>query len=129
MSGYVTMTWNSITASMPYLKNRQLKALGNGSARRSALLPDVPTISEAGLPGFELGSWYGVFAPAGTSADIVRRLRTEVVKAVNDPALKEQFSALSAEPVGSTPEEFTAVLKRDLVKWATVARQANVKAD
>ncbi|HET7598141.1 MAG TPA: tripartite tricarboxylate transporter substrate binding protein [Burkholderiales bacterium] len=129
ISGYVTMTWNSITASMPYLKNRQLKALGNGSARRSALLPDVPTISEAGLPGFELGSWYGVFAPAGTSADIVRRLRTEVVKAVNDPALKEQFSALSAEPVGSTPEEFTAVLKRDLVKWAKVARQANVKAD
>jgi tripartite-type tricarboxylate transporter receptor subunit TctC len=129
ISGYVTMTWNSITASMPYLKNRQLKALGNGSARRSALLPDVPTISEAGLPGFELGSWYGVFAPAGTSADIVRRLRNEVVKAVNDPALKEQFSALSAEPVGSTPEEFTVVLKRDLVKWAKVARQANVKAD
>ena len=129
ISGYVTMTWNSITASIPYLKNGQLKALGNGSAKRSALLPDVPTISEAGLPGFELGSWYGVFAPAGASADIVRRLRKEVVKAINDPALKDQFAALSAEPVGSTPEEFTTVLKRDLAKWAKVARQANVKAD
>jgi tripartite-type tricarboxylate transporter receptor subunit TctC len=129
ISGYVTMTWNSITASIPYLKNGQLKALGNGSAKRSALLPDVPTISEAGLPGFELGSWYGVFAPAGASADIVRRLRNEVVKAINDPALKDQFAALSAEPVGSTPEEFTTVLKRDLAKWAKVARQANVKAD
>jgi tripartite-type tricarboxylate transporter receptor subunit TctC len=129
ISGYVTMTWNSITASMPYLKNRQLKALGIGSARRSTLLPDIPTISEAGLPGFELGSWYGIFAPAGTSPDIVRRLRTEVVKAVNDPGLKDQFAALSAEPVGSTPEEFTVVLKQDLAKWAKVARQANVRAD
>lgn len=129
ISGYVTMTWNSITASMPYLKNRQLKALGIGSARRSTLLPDIPTISEAGLPGFELGSWYGIFAPAGTSPDIVRRLRNEVVKAVNDPGLRDQFAALSAEPVGSTPEEFTAVLKQDLAKWAKVARQANVRAD
>ena len=129
ISGYVTMTWNSITASMPYLKNRQLKALGIGSARRSTLLPDIPTISEAGLPGFELGSWYGIFAPAGTSPDIVRRLRNEVVKAVNDPGLRDQFAALSAEPVGSTPEEFTAVLKQDLTKWAKVARQANVRAD
>lgn len=129
ISGYVTMTWNSITASMPYLKNRQLKALGIGSAKRSTLLPDIPTISEAGLAGFELGSWYGIFAPAGTPPDIVRRLRTEVVKAVNDPGMKDQFAALSAEPVGSTPEEFTAVLKQDLAKWAKVARQANVKAD
>ena len=129
ISGYVTMTWNSITASMPYLKNKQLKAIGIGSARRSTLLPDVPTISESGLPGFELGSWYGIFAPAGTSSDIVRRLRNEVVKAVNDPGMKDQFAALSAEPVGSTPEEFTAVLKQDLAKWAKVARQANVKAD
>jgi tripartite-type tricarboxylate transporter receptor subunit TctC len=129
ISGYVTMTWNSITASMPYLKSRQLKALGIGSAKRSALLPDIPTISEAGLPGFELGSWYGIFAPAGTPPDIVRRLRNEVVKAVNDPGMKDQFAALSAEPVGSTPEEFTAVLKQDLAKWAKVARQASVKAD
>jgi tripartite-type tricarboxylate transporter receptor subunit TctC len=129
ISGYVTMTWNSITASMPYLKNKQLKAIGIGSARRSTLLPDVPTISESGLPGFELGSWYGIFAPAGTSPDIVRRLRNEVVKAVNDPGMKDQFAALSAEPVGSTPEEFTAVLKQGLAKWEKVARQANVKAD
>jgi tripartite-type tricarboxylate transporter receptor subunit TctC len=129
ISGHVTMTWNSITASVPFLKNRQLKALGLGAARRSPLLPDLPTISEAGLPGFELGSWYGIFGPAGTSADIVRRLRSEIVKAIADPAMKEQFAALSAEPVGSTPEQFSAVLQRDLAKWAKVARQANVKAD
>lgn len=129
ISGYVTMTWHSITASAPYIKNKQLKALGIGASKRSALMPEIPTISEAGLPGFELGSWYGLFAPAGTSPEIVRRLRNEVVKAINDPSMKEQFAALSAEPVGSTPEEFVEVLKRDLAKWAKVARQANVKAD
>lgn len=94
-----------------------------------ALMPEIPTVSEAGLPGFELGSWYGTFAPAGTSLEIVRRIRNEVVKAINDPSMKEQFAALSAEPVGSAPEEFTAVLQRDLAKWAKVARQVNVKAD
>jgi tripartite-type tricarboxylate transporter receptor subunit TctC len=129
ISGYVTMTWNSITASAPYIRNKQLRALGIGAGKRSALMPEIPTISEAGLKGFELGSWYGIFAPAGTSPDIVRGIRSEVVKAINDPSMKEQFVALSAEPVGSTPEEFRAVLQRDLVKWAKVARQANVKAD
>lgn len=129
ISGYVTMTWNSITAAAPYLKNRQLKALGIGSVKRSALMPDIPTISEAGLPGFELGSWYGIFAPAGTAPEIVRRIQSEIVKAINDPGMNDQFAALSAEPVGSTPDEFRAVLQRDLVKWAKVAKQANVKAD
>lgn len=129
ISGYVTMTWNSITASAPYIRNRQVRALGIGSTKRSALMPEIPTISESGLTGFELGSWYGLFAPAGTSPEIVRRIRSDVVKAINDPALKEQFAALSAEPIGSTPEEFRAVLRRDLAKWSKVARQANVKAD
>lgn len=129
ISGYVTMTWNSITASAPYIRNKQVRALGIGSTKRSALMPEIPTISESGLTGFELGSWYGLFAPAGTSPEIVRRIRSEVVKAINDPGLKEQFVALSAEPIGSTSAEFTTVLGRDLAKWAKVARQANVKAD
>ncbi|HET6492924.1 MAG TPA: tripartite tricarboxylate transporter substrate binding protein, partial [Burkholderiales bacterium] len=129
ISGYVTMTWNSITASAPYIRNKQVRALGIGSAKRSALMPEIPTISESGLTGFELGSWYGLFAPAGTSPEIVRRIRSEVVKAINDSGLKEQFVALSAEPIGSTSAEFAKVLRRDLAKWAKVARQANVKAD
>jgi len=129
ISGYVTMTWNSITASAPFIRNRQLRALGIGSVKRSALMPEIPTVSEAGLKGFELGSWYGIFGPAGTPAEVVRRIQNEVVKAVRDPGMKDQFAALGAEPVGSTSEEFAAVLQRDLVKWAKVARQANVKAD
>lgn len=129
ISGYVAMTWNSITASAPFIRNRQVRALGIGSGKRSSLMPEIRTISEAGLTGFELGSWYGIFAPAGTSPEIVRRIQSEVVKAVNDPSMKDQFAALGAEPVGSTSEEFRAVLQRDLAKWAKVARQANVKAD
>jgi len=129
IAGYVTMTWHSITASAPYIRDKRLRALGIGSKKRSALMPEIPTISEAGLPGFELGSWYGIFAPAGTPPEIVRRVRSEVVKTINDPTVKQRFVALSAEAVGSTPEEFTAVLRRDLAKWAKVAREANVKAD
>ncbi|MGE0558875.1 MAG: tripartite tricarboxylate transporter substrate binding protein [Burkholderiales bacterium] len=129
ISGYVTMTWNSITASAPYIRNKQLRALGIGSAKRSALMPEIPTISEAGLNGFELGSWYGIFAPAGTPAGIVSRISGELVKAVNDPGLRGQLAALGAEPVGNTPEQFTSILRRDILKWTKVARQAKVKAD
>jgi tripartite-type tricarboxylate transporter receptor subunit TctC len=129
IAGYVTMTWDSITASSPHIKAQRIRALGIGSARRSALLPALPTISESGLNGFELGSWYGVLAPAGTPRDIVRRLNAEAAKALTAPGMREQFAAMGAEPIGGTPEEFAAVLKRDLAKWARIAREANVKAE
>lgn len=129
VSGNLVMTWNSITASAPYIRDKRLRALGIGSSKRSQLMPEIPTIAESGLKGYELGSWYGIFAPAGTPQEIVQRLRAEVVKAIAAPDISKQFVALSAEPVGSTPEEFVEVLKRDIVKWAKVARAANVKAE
>jgi len=129
VAGHITMTWDSITASAPYIKAKRLRALGIGSTKRSALMPEIPTISEAGLMGFELGSWYGMFAPAATTPEIVSRLRSEVVKAIAASGMREQFAALGADPIGSTPEEFAAVLQRDLAKWAKVAREANVKAE
>ena len=92
-------------------------------------MPDIPTISESGLKGFELGSWSAMFAPAATPPEIVRRLQREVVAAVADRNMREQFAALGAEPVGSTPEELASVLKHDIVKWAKIARQANVQAE
>ncbi|MGH8639366.1 MAG: Bug family tripartite tricarboxylate transporter substrate binding protein [Burkholderiales bacterium] len=127
-AGQLMMTWNSITASAEFIKSKRVRALGIGSKKRSPLIPDVPTISEAGLPGYELGSWYGMFAPARTPQAIVRRLYEEIVKAIADPTLKEQFTALSADAVGSTPAQFRAVLRKDIAKWAKVAREANVKA-
>ncbi len=129
IAGNITMTWDSITASAPFIKAKRLRALGIGSAKRSLLLPDVPTIAESGLAGFELGSWYAIFAPAATPPDIVRLLHGEVVKAIAAPGMREQFATLGAEPVGGTPEELAAVVQRDLVKWAKVARAANVKAE
>jgi len=129
IAGNLTMTWDSITASSPFIRSNRVRALGIGSAKRSALLPDLPTISEAGLPGYELGSWYGIFAPANTPNEIVRQLHGEIVKGLTGSGVKDQFAALGAEPVGSTPEAFTAVVQRDLAKWAKVARDANVTAD
>jgi tripartite-type tricarboxylate transporter receptor subunit TctC len=129
IAGNITMTWDSITASAPFIKAKRLRALGIGSTKRSSLLPDVPTIAESGLSGFELGSWYAIFAPAATPPEIIRNLQREVVKAIAAPGMREQFAALGAEPVGSTPEELAAVVQRDLVKWARVAREAKVKAE
>ena len=126
-AGHLAMTWDSVPSSAPFLKDKRVRALGIGSARRSPLMPDVPTISESGLSGFELGSWYAMFAPAGTPPEIVSLLQREVAKALALPEMKEQFAALGAEALGSTPEELADVLKRDLVKWAKVARDANVK--
>ncbi len=129
IAGNLTMTWDSITASAPYIKAKRLRALGIASAQRSALMPEIPTISESGVDGFLLSSWYAMYAPAATPQDIVRRLHREVVKVLLDAQVREQFAALGAEAVGNSPEELTAVMQRDLVKWTKVARDANVKAE
>ena len=126
IAGIITMTWDAIPSSKPMIERGRLRALGIGSLKRSPLLPQVPTIDEAGLKGFELGSWYGLFAPAGTPADIVRQLQREIVKAVSAEDVRSQFAAMGADPVGGTPEEFAAVVQRDLAKWAKVARDVNL---
>ena len=128
ISGQLMITWNSISASAPFIKAGQIRALGIGSLKRSALMPDIPAIAET-LPGYELGSWYGLFAPARTPAALVRRIHGEIVKVIGDAAVKQQFAGLGAEPVGSTPDAFRSVLEKDLVKWAKVAREAKVKVE
>ncbi len=127
IAGIITMTWDAIPSSKPMIERGRLRALGIGSLKRSPLLPAVPTIDEAGLPGFELGSWYGLFAPAGTATDIVRQLYRETAKAVTTADVRNQFAAMGADAVGSTPEELAAVVQRDLAKWAKVARDVNLE--
>ncbi len=129
MAGNLTMTWDTITASAPHIRAKKLRALGIGSTQRSALLSDIPTISESGIPGFQLSSWYAMFAPAGTPPEIVRLLHRGIVKALKDPEVRERFAALGAEAIGSTPEELTATIKSDLAKWQKIAREANVKLE
>ena len=129
LAGNITMSWESTAAAGPYIRSNRLRAIGIGSLKRSSLMPDLPTISESGLTGFELGSWSAIFAPAATPQDVVRRLHREVANAIADKAMREQLAALGAEGVASTPEELAAVVKRDVVKWTKIARQANLQPE
>jgi len=97
--------------------------------QRSAALPEVATVAEAGLPNFEVTTWYGILAPAGTPKAIVTRLNAELVKAMHAPDLKERLEAMATDPATSTPEEFADYIKKEIAKWEEVVRQAGLKAD
>ncbi len=129
MGGQVTMTFDNITTAWTLAKAGKLRALAVTTATRSSVAPDVPTLAEAGLPGFEVGSWQGVFAPAGTPPDIVRRLNAEIVKILNLPDVKEKLAALGAELAPNTPEEFAAMVKAEVAKWADVVKKSGARVD
>jgi len=98
-------------------------------AARSSLLPDVPTVSEAGLPGFDVTSWYGVFGPAGLPAGIVAKLNLEIGSAVTAPEVRERLAALGAEPSVKAPEEFSRYVRQEIAKWAKVVKDSGAKAE
>jgi tripartite-type tricarboxylate transporter receptor subunit TctC len=129
VGGQVTMTFDNITTAWPLAKAGKLRALAVTTARRSSIAPDVPTLAESGLPGFEVGSWQGVFAPAGTPPEIVKRLNAEIVKALNLPDVREKLGSLGAEIVANSPEEFSALVKAEVVKWAEVVKKSGAKVD
>ena len=129
VGGQVAMTFDNITTAWPLAKGGKLRALAVTTAKRSAVAPNVPTLSESGLAGYEVGSWQGVFAPAGTPPAIVKRLNAEIVKIINMPDVKEKLIGLGAEPVGNTSEEFAALVKTEVVKWAEVVKQSGAKVD
>jgi len=129
VGGQVTMTFDNITTAWPLAKAGKLRALAVTTATRSAIAPEVPTLAESGLPGFEVGSWQGVFAPAGTPPAIVRRLNVEIVKILNLPDVKERLVGLGAEPVGNSSEEFSAMVRGEVVKWADVVKKSGAKVD
>jgi tripartite-type tricarboxylate transporter receptor subunit TctC len=129
VAGQVSMTFDNITTALPLAKGGKLRALAVTTARRSSVAPDIPTLAESGLPGFEVGSWQGVFAPAGTPPDIVKRLNTEIVKILNTPETRDKLTALGAEPVGNSPEEFAAMVKAEVVRWADVVKKSGAKVD
>jgi len=126
-SGNVAMLFDSLASAMPNIKSGTAKPLALNAPRRSHLLPDVPTLAEAGLPAFDRYTWFGMFAPAGTPADIVRKLQAETVAALKAPDLRERFDAVGAEPVGSTSEQFVERIRSDGVRWSEVIRKADVK--
>jgi tripartite-type tricarboxylate transporter receptor subunit TctC len=129
LAGHVSLMTPSILTGLPYVKDGRLRALGVTSAKRAVGAPDIPTIAEAGVPGYEATQWFGTLAPAGTPADIVNRLHKEIVRVLAIPDMRERFAADGAEPVGSTPEEFLAYIRAETAKWADVIKQAGIKPE
>ncbi len=129
IAGQANMSIGSLIQFLPHFRSGKLKPLGTGGAKRSTVLPDVPTISEAGVPGYEANNWWGVLAPAGVPAGIVRKLNAEIEAVMKLPETQKRFSSEGAEPVTKTPEEFGKLIASEMVKWAKVAKDANIKAE
>jgi tripartite-type tricarboxylate transporter receptor subunit TctC len=129
LSGHVQMLYSSIPSVIGQVKQGQLNAIAVGSAKRLASLPDVPTISESGVPGYEAYSWVGMLAPAKTPKDIVNKLNAEIVDILKQKDVAEKLNQQGALPVGDTPEQFGAYIKAEIDKWGAVVRSANIKAD
>ena len=129
VAGHVMLSLDSMQSVMPVIRDGRVKAIGIAAAQRSPAAPTIPTMAESGLPGFEVGSWYGLLAPAGTPPEIIKRLHAEVVKAVGSAEVRERFQSFGSEPLGNSPDEFAAQIKSDIAKWAKVAKTANVRAD
>jgi tripartite-type tricarboxylate transporter receptor subunit TctC len=129
ISGQVSILFDNIMTAQPHIRSGKVKALAISSPQRSPLVPDIPTVAESGLPGFESVTWFGIFGPAGTPRAVVERMNAEVNKALKDPEILARFTQLGFDPVGGTPAEFAAVVERDARKWSKVIRDANVKAE
>jgi tripartite-type tricarboxylate transporter receptor subunit TctC len=128
IAGRVQVMFDIISSVRAHMEAGRLRALAVTGPRRSPVASDVPTVAET-LPGFESSAWFGILAPAGTPDPIIRRLNKEIVQIVKGPALKELYAKQAMEPVGSTPEEFAAVIKADLAKWAKVIKDAGIKPE
>lgn len=129
MTGEVSLAILNLPPALPHVKSGKLKALGVSTAKRSSAVPDLPTIAEAGLPGYEATAWFGVLAPAGTPAGIITRLNAEIVKGLSAGDVRKRIAADGGEVIGSTPEEFAAVMKRDIAKWAKVVELSGARVD
>jgi tripartite-type tricarboxylate transporter receptor subunit TctC len=129
LGGQINSQFTTIIGTVQHVKAGRLRWLAISTARRSRAAPDLPTIAEAGVPGFDVGGWYGVLAPAHTPPPVVAFLSSEIVKALKAPEVGERFGADGSEPVGRTPENFSAYIKSELAKWAKVVKETGIKAE
>jgi len=129
LGGQVQLMFSTMPPALPHVKDGKLRALAVTSAKRSPAAPDLPTLDEIALPGFEANTWHGVVVPAGTPATIVARLNREIVAILHLPDVVERFSSQGAEALGSTPEEFAAYIRSETLKWAKVVRDSGAKAE
>ena len=129
LSGEVQITFATLPGAMPHIKSGKLNGPAVTTAKRSPTLPEVPTIAESGLPGFDISSWAGLMAPAGTPKAVVQKLNAATVKALASPDMRERLASEGAEPVGNSPEQFAAFVKAELTKWARAIKQAGAQID
>jgi len=129
VAGNTSLVFDSIPSAAPHIKSGRVRVLAIGSPQRSPSLPDVLTVAESGLPGYEMGSWYGLFAPAATPKEIVQRLAAETVKASTSADMRARFAGAGTDPLGLSAEESAALLAREIERWSKVARQAQIKAE
>jgi len=126
LAGQVELYFSGISSVLPFVKENRLRGVAVTSAKRTAVLPDTPTVSESGLPGFEVSNWYAVAAPAATPPAIIKRLNAEILTVLTVPELKKRFFELAADPFGSTPEQLAAYNRTELVKWARAIKAAGI---
>jgi len=126
LGGRVQVMFNSAVSILPQVRSGKLRALAMTASKRSSAMPDLPTVTEAGVPGYEAASWYGVLAPAHTPRAIVQKLNGEIVRIAQSPDVRERLAADGADPVGNSPEEFAVYIKRELARWARVIEQARI---
>jgi tripartite-type tricarboxylate transporter receptor subunit TctC len=129
IGGRISAAFPGVAIALPHTRAGRLRSLAITSLERSKVMPDVPTMSEAGLPGFEVISWYGLLGPAGTPGDIVHRLNAEVNRSIREPDAMQRLASFGADPVESTPESFGAFIARELAKWGKVVQAAGLKID
>ena len=129
MAGRVHMMFSPIPVVLPLVRAGKLRALAVTSAKRTSAVPDLPTVAESGYPGFEATTWYGVLAPAGTPAPLVRTIQREIVRALAQPDLHARLAELGLDVIGNTSEEFAAAIKAEIPRWARVIEEAHIKAE
>ncbi len=129
LGGRVVLMCSTIAPAMPLVKSGKLRALAVTSLKRSAAAPEIPTVAESGLPGYEATAWQGVLAPAGTPREIILKLNTEIVRIVNSPDVRRQLGEQGYEPAGTSPEQFAEYIKTEITKWTRVIKAAGLRAE
>jgi tripartite-type tricarboxylate transporter receptor subunit TctC len=129
IAGEVQLVFSDIVPAVPQIRDNRLTALGLTGLRRAQIAPDIPTLDESGLPGFSITAWIGVVAPKGTPKDIVQKLNLEIGRALKDLEFARQISTIGIDPLGSTPDEFTAFLRKEIPRWKQAVQDADVKVE
>jgi tripartite-type tricarboxylate transporter receptor subunit TctC len=129
LGGHVSLMFDTIGVELPYVKAGKLKALGVTTAKRTAIAPEIPTIAESGVPGYEALSWFGMYGPAGMPKEIITRLNSEVVKILNLPEVHKKFIAYGAETASLNPDQFAAFVKSEMAKWGRVVKGIGLQLD